>query len=185
MPPSLIQYLKSLNRAHFVQVDVQLTRSTGKVAPLVGPQGHGVIPTLTEVRALAVNHEPDANCASVYVSATDDATGSGGVGGTYANSAAGACTQGPPIDINSGSLDSDTQEGDALITTGTTVGNTIVRFFVTPFCQMGTLARVCCSSRRQYNTYWFNNYTRKFNYVFIRVPTSLHLLLDLKYCPVL
>lgn len=110
------------------QVDVQLTRSSSKVAPLVGPQGHGVVPTMTEVRVLAVNHEPDANCASVYVSATDDATNNGGVGGANANAASGVCTQGPPIDINNASFDSDTQEGDALITTGTTLGNTIVRF---------------------------------------------------------
>lgn len=118
---------------------MQLTRSTNKVSPYIGPQGHGVIPTMTEVRVLAYNHEPDANCASHYVSATDDSTANGGGGGSYANAAQGVCTQGASIDINNGSLESDTQEGDSLVTTGTTVGNTIVRFDMRPLHHLTAL----------------------------------------------
>ena len=107
-----------------MQVDVQLTR-TGKVSPLVGPQGYGQIPTLTEVRVLAYDNDPSAKCQSVYVSATDDSVLNGGVGGTYANTAAGVCTQGPAITIDNGSFDSDTQDIDALITSGSSTGTII------------------------------------------------------------
>ena len=110
-----------------VQVDVQLRRS-GKASPLVGPQGHGQVPTLTELRLVAYDHDPSARCKSVYVSATDDGVVNGGVGGTYANAVAGVCTQGAPITIDNTSFDSDTQEADTLIITGTSTGTIIVRF---------------------------------------------------------
>ena len=109
-----------------MQVDVQLNR-TPKVSPLMGPQGHGLVPTLTEIRVLPYDHDPSASCTSVYVSATDDSVANGGVGGTYPNALAGMCTQGPPITIDNGSFDSDTQDADALITTGVTTGTIIVR----------------------------------------------------------
>lgn len=109
-----------------MQVDVQLSR-TGKVSPLVGPQGHGQVPTLTEIRVQAYDNYPSAKCRSVYVSATDDRISNGGIGGSYANAAAGICTQGAPITIDNTSFDSDAQEADALITTGNTIGTIIVR----------------------------------------------------------
>ena len=115
-----------------LQIDVQLTRSTVKVAPFVGPQGHGSSPTLSEIRVLAYNHEPNADCASDYVNATDDTSTNGGTGGLYPNAVTGYCTQGPPITIDNGSFDSDTQETDKLIITGTTTGTTIVRFNLGP-----------------------------------------------------
>ena len=117
-----------------MQVDVTFHRAA-KVAPLLGPQGYGQIPTLTEFRVSAFNHQPSAQCGSVYVSATDDTVANGGsatptntfaIGGVVGNAAAGVCTQGAPITIDDSSFDSDTQDADALITTGTTTGTTIV-----------------------------------------------------------
>lgn len=109
-----------------VQVDVHMRRS-GRMIPHTGPQGYGLAPTLTELRVQAYDNRPSTRCRSVFVSATDDKTSNGGGGGLYANAAAGVCTQGAPITIDDNSFDSDAQEGDALITTGSTLGTIIVR----------------------------------------------------------
>lgn len=107
-----------------VQVDVQLTRG-GKEAPFIGPQGVGKAPTLTALRVIAYNHDPSAQCKSMYVSATDDSITAGGIGGTYENADPGMCTAGAPISIDNNSFDSDTQEDDTLLTNSYTT----VRFF--------------------------------------------------------
>lgn len=109
-----------------MQVDVQLTR-TGKVGTLIGPQGYGKIPTLTELRVQPYDSDPSARCKSSSISATDDSTLNGGAGGAYENAVAGVCTGGASVSLDDASYDSDTQEADALIATGSTTGTIIVR----------------------------------------------------------
>jgi hypothetical protein len=122
-----------------VQVDVQLVRGSKPVA--LGPQSFGTSPILSEVRVSAFDHAPNAKCTSVYRSATDDTLANGGLGAGATNSflgngivagnaVAGVCTQGDRVlTIDNSSFDSDTQEADTLIVTGTGgTSTTIVRF---------------------------------------------------------
>ena len=122
-----------------VQVDVELTRAAKPVA--LGPQSYGPSAVLTELRVAAYDHEPNAQCTSVYRSATDDTLANGGLGAgatnaflgdglVAGNAAAGVCTQGDRVlTIDDNSFDSDTQEADTLIVTGTgTTTTSIVRF---------------------------------------------------------
>ena len=90
------------------QVDVQLRRAAKPVSK--GPQSYGGSPTLTEIRVLAFDAAPVAKCASAYISAT-------------AGTGTGICTPGSStiVTIDDSSFDSDTQEGDALITSQTTL----------------------------------------------------------------
>ena len=101
-------------------MDVQLTH-TAKASPLAGPQGYGKAPTLTEVRVAAYDQYPDAQCKSSSISATDDSTANGGIGGRYANTQAGFCTAGAPLTIDNASFDPDTEESDTPIVNLTTI----------------------------------------------------------------
>lgn len=101
-----------------LQVDVELRRDVKSVPK--GPQSYGASPMLTVVRVQAFDAAPNALCASSSIVAT-------------AGTGTGICT--PSISsiltIDNGSMDSDYQEGDTLITSKTTlVSNEDFRAFL-------------------------------------------------------
>ena len=80
---------------------VTLNRSI-KVVPLVGPQGYGLIPTLTNIVVKAENADPNAICANRDIDASQSSTG--------------MCNGGSVITIDNGSVDPDKWEVDTLVT---------------------------------------------------------------------
>ena len=138
--PSLdaaIPFVGGLGTGRYLRVDVQLVRGAKPVA--LGPQSFGASPVLSEIRVSAFDDAPNAQCTSVYISATDDTSYVGGLGSAAANQfkgngvdvgnfAAGVCTQGNRVlTIDNNSFDPDTQEADTLIVTGSGTTTTIVR----------------------------------------------------------
>ena len=89
-------------------MDVELRRDVKSVPK--GPQSYGASPKLTVVRVQAYDAAPNALCVSSSIVATAD-TGTG----LCIPSSIGTLT------IDNGSMDSDTQEGDTLITSKTTL----------------------------------------------------------------
>lgn len=131
------------------QVDVQLTRASKPVAN--GPQSYGAPPVVSEIRVLAFDHSPNAQCTSIHRSATDDSSANGGLGATatnafmgdgstFGNAVAGYCTQGNRVlTIDDASFDSDSQEHDSLIATGSgtttaSIVRSLARYASTRYC---------------------------------------------------